>query len=737
MQDFPEPVKLIALEIWDKKYRFEGEPTPSHTWRRVAKAVGGAENEDAYFALLDSGKFSPAGRIISGAGTRRNVTLFNCFVMDTIPDSMSGIFRNVSEAALAMQAGGGIGHDFSSLRPKGARVEGVGAEASGPVSFMHVWDSTCRTIMSAGVRRGAMMATLRCDHPDVEEFIEAKRNPAHLRMFNVSVTVTDAFMEAVRANMPWPLVFAGRVFKIVDARELWDKILRSAYEYAEPGVIFIDRVNALNNLREVETIAATNPCGEQPLPPYGACLLGSINLARLVENPFTPDAALNVPELAKATALAVRFLDQVIDVSRYPLVEQEKEARAKRRVGLGVTGLADALIMCRVKYNSREGVAMAKAWMRTIENAAYIASAKIAGEKEPYPLWDVEAFKRTATYNRLLPEVIQEIGRHGLRNGLLTSIAPTGTISLFAGNVSSGIEPVFALSYKRKVLQADGSRETREVQDFAYAEYRRLFGEKAALPDYFVTVADMTPQSHIDMQAALQAHVDSSISKTVNVPEAWTFEQFRDLYDLAYDSGCKGCTAYRPNDVTGSVLSVGDEKPVVKGPLPRDEQLYGSTYKISWPNSPHALYITINDTIQDGARRPFEIFINSKNTDAFAWTVALTRMVSAIFRRDADVAFVVEELKAVFDPGGGAFYKGKYVPSLLAVIGDVIERHLRGIGYFPQETETAAIISDKQRKRAEKLSAIKPAQCPKCHEFALVRSEGCDKCQSCDYSKCS
>ncbi|HXP13542.1 MAG TPA: ribonucleotide reductase N-terminal alpha domain-containing protein, partial [Stellaceae bacterium] len=356
-------IASISQQIWDMKYRLKGpdgaavDKTIEDSWRRVASALAEPERDkshwaNAFYQALADFKFLPAGRVLAGAGSGRSVTLFNCFVMGTIPDDMSGIFENLREAALTMQQGGGIGYDFSTLRPKGAPVKGVGADASGPLSFMDVWDAMCRTIMSAGYRRGAMMATLRCDHPDIEEFIEAKRVAGRLRMFNLSVLVTDAFMLAVKEDAPWELSFAGETFKVLKARELWDKIMRATYAYAEPGVIFIDRINRLNNLAYCETISATNPCGEQPLPPYGACLLGSINLAALVLEPFTDKAHLDMPELEKLVPLAVRMMDNVVDASRFPLPEQAHEAKAKRRIGLGVTGLADALIMCGQRYGS-------------------------------------------------------------------------------------------------------------------------------------------------------------------------------------------------------------------------------------------------------------------------------------------------------------------------------------------------------------------------------------------------
>ncbi|MGP1357470.1 adenosylcobalamin-dependent ribonucleoside-diphosphate reductase, partial [Roseicyclus sp.] len=626
---------------------------------------------------------------------------------------------------------------------------GVAADASGPLSFMDVWDAMCRTIMSAGSRRGAMMATMRCDHPDVEDFIAAKADPARLRMFNVSVLATDAFMEAVKADGPWELVFGGQVYRTIRARDLWNRMMRATYDYAEPGVIFIDRINAENNLSYAETIAATNPCGEQPLPPYGACLLGSVNLARLVRDPFTETARIDAGELAALVATAIRMMDNVVDASRFPLEAQAQEAQAKRRIGLGVTGLADALAMTGLRYGSPEAVETTGDWMRLIANAAYRASALIAGEKGAFPLFDAKAYADAPMIRRLDPEVQALIAEHGLRNALLTSIAPTGTISLFAGNVSSGIEPVFATSYTRKVLQPDGSRTEEEVVDYAVQMWRDLHGD-ADLPDQFVTAQDLAPMDHVRMQAAAQPWIDSSISKTINVPADIGFEAFKDVYLEAYETGCKGCTTYRPNDVTGSVLSVSEEKGKSDGavaaetarngeviymsePLDRPQSLEGHTYKLKWPDSDHALYITINDIILNGHRRPFEIFINSKNMEHYAWIVALTRMISAVFRRGGDVSFVVEELKAVFDPRGGAWMNGKYVPSILAAIGGVIERHLISIGFI--DGEGMGLKSDPQ---AEVVNLGRPrgASCPSCGQFDMRMVEGCLTCGSCGYSKC-
>ena len=751
----------IAEQIWDMKYRLkEADGTPidatvEDSWRRIARALASVEKDPAawegrFYAALEDFKYLPAGRITAGAGTGRSVTLFNCFVMGTIPDNMGGIFDGLKEAALTMQQGGGIGYDFSTIRPRGAEVKGVAADASGPLSFMDVWDAMCRTIMSAGSRRGAMMATMRCDHPDIESFIEAKQDAARLRMFNLSVLVTDPFMEAVKADGPWELTFEGKIYHTLNARDLWNKIMRATYDYAEPGVIFIDRINAMNNLAYAETIAATNPCGEQPLPPYGACLLGSVNLARLVRDPFGKGAALDEDALDDLVRVAVRMMDNTVDASRFPLPQQAAEAEAKRRIGLGVTGLADALLMVGLRYGSETAAKQTEDWMHRIARAAYLASVDLAKEKGAFPLFDAAKYLASGNMMQMDADLRDAIAEHGIRNALLTSIAPTGTISLYAGNVSSGIEPVFAYAYKRKVLQKDGSRTEEEVVDYAVQLWRERFGDKP-LPDHFVNAQTLPPLDHVRMQAAAQKWVDSSISKTINCPGDISFEAFKDVYMAAWDQGCKGCTTYRPNAVTGSVLTVSetaDEAPdQVRGamskdgevvylsePLDRPQSLEGATYKLKWPDSEHAIYITINDIVQGGHRRPFEVFINSKNMEHFAWTVALTRMISAVFRRGGDVSFVVEELKAVFDPRGGAWMQGRYIPSILAAIGGVIERHMIAIGFI--EGEGLGLKSDPKAQVMAVGEAPRGPACPSCGQFGMQMIESCMTCPSCGHSKC-
>jgi ribonucleoside-diphosphate reductase alpha chain len=493
----------------------------------------------------------------------------------------------------------------------------------------------------------------------------------------------------------------------------------------------------------------------------------------LVARPFEEDAALDLTALDELVRTAIRMLDDAIDVSNFPLEQQLAEAKAKRRIGLGVTGLADALIMCNARYGSKAAVQLTGQWMKAIERAAYLASTELAAEKGPFPLFDKEKFLAGENVEGLDADVREAIARHGMRNGLLTSIAPTGTISIFADNVSSGLEPVFSFKYTRNVLMPDGTRPAEEVSDHAYRLFRRLNGEETPLPDAFVDAQSLTPADHVIMQAAVQKFVDSAISKTINCPVDLPFEDFKDVYILAYESGCKGCTTYRPNEITGAVLETRPKTELVPAqaefplpkraehkpedvfeaggvvymtqPLDRPEALPGSTYKIRWPESDHAIYVTINDIIQDGRRRPFEVFINSKNMEHYAWTVGLTRMISAVFRRGGDVSFVAEELKAVFDPRGGSWMEGRYVPSLLAAIGNVIERHMINIGFLPDPAKDRAELDRMVARKVANLAdgqgngdagGRKLPHCPKCGSPSLIRQEGCDLCTSCGYSKC-
>jgi len=585
-------VASVSRRIWEAKYRYrDAQGIHDHsiedTWRRVARALAEAEGDQRevwqqrFYQLLADFRFLPGGRILAGAGTAHRVTLFNCFVMGAIEDSLDGIFDALKEGALTMQQGGGVGYDFSTLRPRGDAARQVGVAASGPVSFMHIWDAMCATILSTGARRGAMMAALRCDHPDIEEFIAAKQAPGALRHFNLSVLVSDAFMDALRDDAEWPLLFplaAGeaasgetrlqtwpgsaaprpcRVVRRVAARDLWDQIMRATYAYAEPGVIFIDRVNRLNNLRYAETISATNPCGEIPLPPYGACNLGSLNLTRFVQAPFTPAAALDMAALGTSAAIATRLLDNVYAVSHFPLPQQAVTARAARRLGLGLTGLGDALAMLGMVYGSAKSVALASQAMASVCHAAYRASVGLAREKGAFPAYRAADYLDGEFVRALPPDIRDSIRQYGIRNSHLTAIAPTGTVSLLANNVSSGLEPIYDFAYTRHLREANGSIRACRVEDYACRLFHQLHGAHAALPAVFVRAAEIAPAAHLEMQAVLQGHVDNSISKTINVPPDYPYADFRALYQSAYEQGLKGCTTFRPNPVTGQVLEAG------------------------------------------------------------------------------------------------------------------------------------------------------------------------------------
>lgn len=576
----------LSRHIWSTKYRHvrpdgTAEASIDDTWRRVAAAVASVErdgaHEKAFLEALDGFKFLPAGRILAGAGTSLRTTLFNCFVMGYIEDSIESIFEHLKQGAITMQCGGGIGVDFSTLRPRGSEAATRGTIASGPVSFMKVWDAMCATLLSTGARRGAMMGTLRCDHPDIEEFVDAKRDPAALRNFNVSVQVTDELMQAVEADADWALCFPadehdgdvetkrlrwpGRsdevpccIVRRVRARELWQRIMDAAYDSAEPGVLFVDRINAANNLYYREHITSTNPCGEIPLPAYGACDLGSINLAAFVREPFARSASLDFDAIERVVPVAVRMLDNVIDVSEYPLPEQANQARSSRRIGLGITGLGDALIMLGLHYGTDAARARAVEVLERIRNAAYRASIALAEEKGAFPSFERDAYLDGEYVGALPADIRDGIARSGIRNSHLLAIAPTGTISLLANNVSSGIEPVYALEGERRVLNRDGVSETRRTVDFAYAAWRREHGN-ARLPDVFVTAEALAPEAHLAMLAALQLLVDNSISKTINVAADIPRDDFAGIYRRAHALGLKGCTVFRPNEITGSVLT--------------------------------------------------------------------------------------------------------------------------------------------------------------------------------------
>ena len=664
------PAQPISEEVLVEKYAKGGERSITAVHARVARALAQAEPaeqrkqwEERFAAALDAG-FVPAGRIQSAAGTDLSATLINCFVQP-VGDSIAqddeghpGIYTALTEAAETMRRGGGVGYDFSRIRPRGAWVGSTQSSASGPVSYMRVFDRSCETVESAGARRGAQMGVLRIDHPDIEGFIHAK-DGGDLKNFNISVGVTDAFMEAVQGDAEFELVHRAEpgmaqkaagayqkadagghglwVYRKIRARDLWDQIMRSTYDHAEPGVLFLDHINRDNNLTYCETIASTNPCAEQPLPPYGCCCLGSIDLTRFVRDPFEPNAAFDDAAFVKVAKVATRMLDNVLDVTVWPLPQQQQEARNKRRVGLGFTGLGDALVMLNLRYDTPEARAMARRISETMRDAAYEASSELARERGSFPLFNADLYLSGNTFASRLPQAVKDrIRANGLRNSHLLSIAPTGTISLaFADNASNGIEPAFSWTYTRKKRMPDGSFKEYAVEDHAWRLYRHLKGEKAPLTNAFVTALEMSAKAHEAMVAAVAPCIDTAISKTVNVPADYPYEDFQHLYLDAWQSGLKGLATYRPNAVLGSVLSVA---PTAAAPLQIDDknrrlaldrlpapvlsslrwpgrpELPGGnpawTFMINHPFGSFALFVGELAPEGGGSPQPFEVWVN-------------------------------------------------------------------------------------------------------------------------------
>ncbi len=755
------PPQQVSLDVLLEKYAKSDERSVEDVRRRVAGALAAVENDPArwepvFYDTLANG-FIPGGRVNSAAGTALQATLINCFVQP-VGDSVSqtvdgkpGIYVALMEAAETMRRGGGVGYDFSAIRPRGAEVRGTHSTASGPVSYMRVFDKSCETVESAGSRRGAQMGILRCDHPDIEDFIHAKDN-GELTNFNISVAVTDAFMQALEADADWALVHKSKpgaelapdaqpradglwVYRMLKAHDLWKQIMDATYDHAEPGVFFVDRVNTDNNLSYVEQIESCNPCGEEPLPAYGCCCLGSIDLTRFVDAPFEPEARFDFEAFARVARPAVRMLDNVLDVSVWPLPQQKTEAMAKRRIGLGFTGLGDALIMLGLRYDSEPARAMATRIAATMRDEAYAASIDIAKEKGAFPLLDKERFLDAAHFAARLPEPLKAgIRAHGIRNSHLLSIAPTGTISLaFADNASNGIEPAFAWTYQRKKRMPDNSMRTYDVEDHAFRLYRHLGGDVSTLPGEFITALELSALDHMRMVAAVAPYVDSAISKTVNVPEDYPYERFKDLYVEAWKAGLKGLTTYRPNRVLGSVLSVA---PVTTAREPNDLDTSDADRRIRldaapqptlsslrWPGrpklaggnpawtymveSPFGQFAIFVGHVDNGEPHPFEVWVNGNEQPRGLGAVAKTLSMDM---RAQDMAWVRMKLDILARTTGDDAFEcpmppaGELaqVPSLVAAFARIVRYRVDCLGALARDSGDSPVLDTLFAKKEPK-----------------------------------
>ena len=794
----------ISLDVLTEKYLKAGETGAEDLFRRVAQALASVEKpelrekyETLFLANLHAGAIG-AGRIMSAAGTDIQATLINCFVQpvgDCIQgvddEGFPGIYEALREAAETMRRGGGVGYDFSRIRPRGAEVKGTASMASGPCSYINVFDQSCSTVESAGARRGAQMGVLRIDHPDVLDFITAKRTPGRWNNFNVSVGVSDAFIQAVLDDQPWELVHKAPpgstvlaqgayqradglwAYQTVQARDLWDTIMKSAYDFAEPGILFLDHINTDNNLHYCEKIAATNPCGEQPLPSYGCCDLGPIILTRFVRNPFGFDgvASFDFESFAKSVALQVRALDNVLDVTFWPLTQQDAEAKAKRRIGVGFTGMGNTLAMLCLRYDAPEGRAMAARIAERMRDAAYSASVALAREKGAFPKFDADGYLAPGTFASRLPAALQkDIRKYGIRNSHLLSIAPTGTVSLaFADNASNGIEPPFSWMYKRKKREADGSTSEYAVEDHAWRLYRELGGDVNQLPDYFVSALEMSAADHIAMMESVQPFVDTAISKTVNIPADYPYDDFKGLYLHAWRARLKGLATYRPNSILGSVLEThaapvaadaapaAPAAPVLIDPMRTviESRPKGALSAVAekveyWTQEgKKRLYLVVSFLPVPNADgtgtvdRAIEFFMPvGQSSESQQWMTSSMRLLSLAARGGFLERALSDMRKVVWDRGPvrlGAHQKadGTQVPmwhdsevaAVAYAIQNILERRAKlrqqGAAALPQAATSAPSPATPPVMAGKK--------CSECGAHAVIRKDGCDYCTQCGH----
>jgi len=786
------PPQPISVDVVREKYLKEGETSETDLLKRVARALASveaeplrAEWERRFLDNLQAGAIG-AGRIMSAAGTELQATLINCFVQpvgDAIQgrdeEGFPGIYEALREAAETMRRGGGVGYDFSRIRPRGAEVRGTGSLASGPCSYMDVFDHSCSTVESAGARRGAQMGVMRIDHPDVLEFITAKRTPGRWNNFNVSVAVTDEFIRTLQAGGDWPLVHKAKpgptivaqgahlradglwVYKSVPAQQLWDTVMRSAYDFAEPGILFVDTINRENNLRYAEKISATNPCGEQPLPAYGCCDLGPIILTRFVRHAFGFGGPphFDFEGFTKAVATQVRALDNVLELTFWPLEQQRAEAQSKRRIGVGFTGLGNALAMLRLRYDAPEGREMAARIGRAMRDAAYAASVELAREKGAFPVFEADAYLEAGTFASRLDDPLKEaIRKHGIRNSHLLSIAPTGTVSLaFADNASNGIEPPFSWTYHRKKREGDGRTTEYTVEDHAWRLFRSLGGDTSKLPPYFVSALEMPAADHLAMMEAVQPFVDTAISKTVNVPADYPYEDFQGLYLEAWRAGLKGLATYRPNDILGSVLSTTPEakaqqeqatEPKVdpmRAVITRrpNGQLSAVAEKVEYwtQQGRQTLYIVVSFLpLEDGRERAIEFFMPvGQSGESQQWITSSFRLLSLAARGGFLDRALTDMRKVAWDRGPvrlGTYSKadGTSVPmwhdSEVAAIAYAVQNIIARRNGEP----VAALATPPAPPVVSAApSTMAGTKCPECGAHAMIRKDGCDFCTSCGH----